>query len=821
MRWTTISIDREGTLRKTMTMSATTTAFPFRNTLSLAPLFEFWRTVEKDKTSPRAVVARQIQKRLDETPELAQPIEDLALLDQNRDLLDLMMVAIFPAALWEESIMAVSAPFNMTPFYTTPAFDRLKIFERGCPDYIKQADFTEERFDEMRALYAGQAILEQYHQVDLPKKHPMIFTLTDEETGLDKYYKFDFNTNFTTIVPHGKPKKLSQEQIEQLLAEPQNLSLWLEMMPPKNFEFQGFIVMTATEVTDQSVLSELKDDLLRKDAMASPEKVNHLQRRLRSLLLQPDLELGLICLQRDDIEGITAAKAMGRSLLLGDTGAPACPYMGKSFYAQAYEREEPLVVGDLTSCEVCTGFEHYLKELGFRTLVLAPLRYEGKLIGMLELAVPRPNAINGLLVTKLDEAISLFATAMKRTLDEQDDRVQAIIKEHYTAIHPAVEWRFQQAAQTYLDLQATDRMAQIEPVVFNDVYPLYGLSDIRNSSSMRNKAIQDDLLEQLNLAHNVIVEAAIYRPLPVLDQISFRISQYADRIDEGASTEDETTILDFLQRDVESLFDRLATFGERVKERVEVYQAALDADLGVLYKKRHDFEESVTRLNDTVSAYLNEQEVHAQEMFPHYFELFKTDGVDYNIYVGASLVAPGPLPVTNKDIELLYLRNMRLWQLMAMCGIEWELRKLKPTLKMPLDATHLILVQSVPLSIRFRMEEKQFDVDGAYNIRYEIVKKRIDKAVIQGTQERLTQPHKIAIVYSQTKDAIVYRRYLDYLKAAGYITGEIEDFDLEPMQGVYGLKALRVTVSEEAPESSFHIEPAKIQTATKKLAVSA
>ncbi len=802
-------------------MHSTTTAFPFRSTISLAPLFEFWRTVEKDKSSPRAVVARQIQKRLDESPELAQPIEDQALLDHHRDLLDLIMVAIFPPALWNESIMAVSGPFNMTPFYRTPAFDRLKIFERGCPDFIEQADFTEEHFDEMRALYAGHAILEKYYQVDMPKKHHMIFTLTDEETGLDTYYKFDFNTNFTTIVAHGKPKKLSQEQIEQLLAEPQNLPLWLEMLPPKNFEFQGFIVMTATEVTDQSVLSELKDDLLRKDAMASPEKVNHLQRRLRSLLLQPDLELGLICLQRDDIDGITAAKAIGRSLLLGDTGAPACPSMGKSFYAQAYQSEEPLVVGDLTSCEVCTGFEHYLKELGFRTLVLAPLRYEGKLIGMLELAAPRPNAINALLVTKLGEAISLFATAMKRTLDEQDDRVQATIKEHYTAIHPAVEWRFQQAAQAYLDLQATDRMAQIEPVVFNDVYPLYGLSDIRNSSSTRNKAIQDDLLEQLNLAHNVIVEAAIYRPLPVLDQISFRISQYADGIDEGASTEDETTILEFLHQDVESLFDRLATFGERVKERVEVYRAALDADLGVLYKKRRDYEESVTRLNDTVSAYLNEQEVHAQEMFPHYFELFKTDGVDYNIYVGASLSAPGPMPVTNKDIELLYLRNMRLWQLMTMCGIEWELRKLKPTLKMPLDATHLILVQSVPLSIRFRMEEKQFDVDGAYNIRYEIVKKRIDKAVIQGTQERLTQPHKIAIVYSQTKDAIVYRRYLDYLKAAGYITGEIEDFDLEPMQGVYGLKALRVTVSEEAPESSFHIEPAKIQTAIKKLGVSA
>jgi hypothetical protein len=40
-------------------------------------------------------------------------------------------------------------------------------------------------------------------------------------------------------------------------------------------------------------------------------------------------------------------------------------------------------------------------------------------------------------------------------------------------------------------------------------------------------------------------------------------------------------------------------------------------------------------------------------------------------------------------------------------------------------------------------------VDGAYDIRYEIVKKRIDKALIKGTNERATQPGKIVIVYSQ------------------------------------------------------------------------
>ena len=86
---------------------------------------------------------------------------------------------------------------------------------------------------------------------------------------------------------------------------------------------------------------------------------------------------------------------------------------------------------------------------------------------------------------------------------------------------------------------------------------------------------------------------------------------------------------------------------------------------------------------------------------------------------------------------------------------------------MPLETTNLILVQHAPLSIRFRFDEKRFDVDGAYNIRYEIMKKRIDKAVLRGTTERLTQPGKIAIVYSQGSEAAEYRDYIDYLQKLG------------------------------------------------------
>jgi hypothetical protein len=126
--------------------------------------------------------------------------------------------------------------------------------------------------------------------------------------------------------------------------------------------------------------------------------------------------------------------------------------------------------------------------------------------------------------------------------------------------------------------------------------------------------------------------------------------------------------------------------------------------------------------------------------------------------------------------------------------------RLRDQLPVPLETTHLILVQHTPLSIRFRFDEKRFDVDGAYDIRYEIVKKRIDKALVAGTDERVTQPGKIAIVYSQPAEAQEYRSYIEYLENLGYLTGDVEECALGELQGVQGLQALRVTVDLDSPK---------------------
>ncbi len=447
-----------------------------------------------------------------------------------------------------------------------------------------------------------------------------------------------------------------------------------------------------------------------------------------------------------------------------------------------------MIVEDLSTYPERSAIEDQILEKGVRNMVVAPLYYQDDLIGILELGSAVPGDLHALNTMKLREVLPLFSMAIKRSTEELNTRLQAIIKEQCTAIHPSVEWRFRQAAINWAEHRISGVISEMEPIVFDDVYPLYGVSDIRGSSRLRNAAIQDDLREHLGLAKEILELGYGHKPLPILDELAYHVGKLISQLDAGLASGDEISIIDFLHREVQPLFAHLRQFAPEMEEKIRAYEAAIDPRLGTIYRRRKDFEESVTYINEALSAYIDAEQEKAQAMFPHYFEKHKTDGVEYGIYIGASsMVADG-------QFDPLYLYNLRLWQLIVMCGVARKSEAVKTQLKVPLEMAHLILLQDLPLSVRFRLDEKRFDIDGAYNMRYEIVKKRIDKAVIKGSQERLTQPGKIAIVYSQAKEAVEYREYLDYLHASGYLTGEIEEVGLEDLDGAQGLRALRVTV---------------------------
>src|SRR5690606_11324968 len=105
---------------------------------------------------------------------------------------------------------------------------------------------------------------------------------------------------------------------------------------------------------------------------------------------------------------------------------------------------------------------------------------------------------------------------------------------------------------------------------------------------------------------------------------------------------------------------------------------SLDSKTGMFYHARKDFDQTLTVLNKKLAEILDEKQIEAQRIYPHYYERFKTDGVEHNLYIGESIVPTIPY-------DKMYLNNLRLWQLQTLCEMENEHYRIKNTLPYSLD----------------------------------------------------------------------------------------------------------------------------------------
>ena len=739
-----------------------------------------------------ALFHRQVFDEAAKAPELLNPIHDLSVLDRHRELVDVLMTEVFPPASWVTDYAAAMLPFQLKSFYCTPAFKQLVSDSKG--GVRGRINLDQDAVLSARILNAYALILRNYYNIELGFDYPIIVTTEDPETGLDRHFRLQFDRQFLEVKALGEVKSLNDQERGYLLANRADPTVLMATVPPNGFAFYGFWVLKATDVTDQEVLSSLKRDLIEKDSIASPAQFLKLQTGLRTLLRRPALRLSLAATHGDQVLLLNQGNRAASNCILARSDHRRIKDFAGSIYARAIAEAHPQVIEDLAVWSQRSGLEDALLGSGARALVVAPLYYRDELTGWLELSSPRPGDLDAMSAIKLREILPIFSIALRRALEELNSRVTSVIQASWTAIHPSVAWRFRQAALRSLE-QGEREAAAMEPIVFRNVYPLFGSADIRDSSIQRSLAIQADLIARLRLAREVVAAARDAKALPILDELSHRITRRIEQVEPDLNSGDELTMVEFLRGQVESLFDHLEPLSPTVRDRVSEYRTKITAQEGPVCQNRRGYEESVTQINNTISSYLDEEQKTAQGMCPHYFEKQCTDGVDYTIYVGASVTENG-------DFNELYLKNLRLWQLFVSCGIARRTQALQDRLRLPLETTQLILVHHAPLAVRFLVGEKRFGVDGAYNMRYEVIKKRIDKALIKGTTERLTQPGKIAIVYSQPSEAAEYSDYIDYLLARDYLSGIVEDLELDELQGVHGLRALRATVNLAGPGST-------------------
>lgn len=761
---------------------------PFRIRLSFEQIFAHWEEMAQSEQIGKAGYAKEVLRTLEEYPVLRQPIDDYSILKDYEEPIRLLLSPIFPEALASNEIKSAGLPFTNLNFNPSARF--AKILEDAGPDFeLDIRDFD----DDMMYLYACIFILNTSYGTQIDFKRPYFFDIPDKGRGITKHYRVFYNGDFATFKIVDKNFKLSKEDIRLLTNNFGNIDLWKQKIPPNTFDFEGIGILTIFDVSTDEVLSALKEELLslRPDAV-SKEILENIEAKFQTIFNIPELKFGFAYLDEDDGTMDSLNHNFSTSLIMGDL----CEVSFKEGMCEGAQEmlcnsKETMIVADIeNNIETNPLFEGLLDQ-GIKSYMMSPIMVDDKVVGILELGAPNTNELNSVVANKLQDLLPIFTVAARLGAEDYKTKLEAIVQEKFTSIHPSVSWRFFDVAEQVLIARQEGEESEIEEIVFENIYPLYGQSDIKGSSTERNLAIQSDLIEQLKLARKVLREAAKVKDLPIYQQLSHRIQQCTAGVKKGLNAGDEVGILEFLKTEVYPVFNHLQTRNPKLRQLVDDYTSVLDPELGVVYKRRKDYEQSVAMINDKIAAYIDQQQSLAQEMFPHYYEKYKTDGVEYNIYIGDALVK-------NQDFDPMYLHNLRLWQLLTMCGVENKMHQLKPHLKVPLEVASLILIHSSPLTIKFRMTEKRFDVDGAYNVRYEIVKKRIDKALVKGKNERLTLPGKIAIVYSQEKDAIEYRKYLEYLQSRNMIGPVIESLELDELQGASGLKALRVDVVYES-----------------------
>ncbi len=770
---------------------------PISMVISFDKLLKQYDAMAKSEDPFKANRAKQILEAQAPYPFLREGFTDLSLLEKHEDIIKIILQDTFTDVLSENEIKTASLPYYDLVFNSSRRFQ--KIIKEAGPDFKLKLRHMGDGID---YIMAATVILSYYYGFNLDFKRPNFYDIPDS-SGIMNHYRVLYNADYLEILPTDKAKKLSEKDVDDLLADSDNLELWKEKIPPDSFVSKGFVISNMFDVTAEQSISEIKSELIASDKRGSDTFMDDLQETFRSLFKIKDLRVGFSTYNRaqDRFEKVHGNGI--ESFILKEKENEACDMvLCASSYNKLLNTQSYFSIADVERFyKLSKQQEPYkgLHEQGIGSAIFAPIASEGELLGVLELVSDGKNRLNGVNASKLDDVMPYIVSAVVRSKIEEENLIDAIIQNECTSMHPSVRWRFQEEARKFIMDEFQGKQPAFGEIVFNDVHPLYGQIDIRGSSAARNKAVQRDLMIQLSEIEELLKAGYKVEKLPIYQELMFRVNNLIDSIKDTIYSNSEQLIFDFIQEEVNPVLKHLRSLNDQMESKVTQYESQIDPGTKSYYDHRKNYDQSVMEINNNLVALLDRRQEEAQEMFPHYFERYKTDGIEHDLYIGDSISG-------ERDYNPLYLNNLRLWQLQVMCEMENAYYNLKPNLPVKLDVASLMLVYSTSLSIRFRMDEKQFDVDGTYNARYEIIKKRIDKSYIKGTNERLTQKGKLSIVYSQRKEEQEYLRYISFLKAKGYFTNNIEIVELEGLQGVTGLKAIRAEIlytKGEAKEKTY------------------
>lgn len=543
----------------------------------------------------------------------------------------------------------------------------------------------------------------------------------------------------------------------------------LRQLNPSTYQASGTILLGGTDVTDREVTQRLIHLLLDRESILQPARFRHANELLHRLFRATDTL-------------ILTAEADTATLYL-DLNSPEWSIHTLSVDSL---QNSPLFraakQGNLCNLRMLdnqaeSSCERLLQKRGVKSLLVMPLvvksarlQASSHLLGLVAVMSQQQDAFDAIDEHHAMTLSPALTIAMRHTVNER-----------FTHIHESVRWRFEEEAER------RSLGLPMEPIIFDNVYPLYGISDIRGSSNERNRAIQQDLLAQLRLGLAIIdavcVEANHHA---FAHQYRLDLREQIAQLEQNVTVDAEVTLLRYLHKNLEAHFGFFRTCGPQSEAAIAAYETAKDVEQDCIYEARLRYDQTIHQINLSLRETWHRWQRTMQAATRHYCDVEATDGIDHMIYAGHS--------IDNRFSEF-HLRSLRYEQLQAMCDCARTAFALKAEHQTELDITHLVLIQDSTVDISHdENTERLFEVRGTRDTRYEIVKKRIDKAVDDEDRERITQPGCLTLVYSTNEEWQEYQEYLRYLEREGWIDSGIEYGAVEPLQGVTGLRFARVRV---------------------------
>ncbi|MDY0779330.1 hypothetical protein [Tenacibaculum sp. IB213877] len=689
--------------------------------------------------------------------------------------------SLFPEALSDLEIKMAGAPYNNHYVHATKAFQGVFLSENKILDlnYVNKSPAQ---------LYidACSLILSKYYQQNAQIFDDAIVVI--KNGSFKTFYKVSFIHEFASIQPQNKTIPLSNEDIALLMQNYDNIDLWKEKFPIKSYIFKGFSILNFTDITDQYYKNKLST-LLLKDGNHTIQKIESI---LKSLFKIENFSLGVSVFKLKKNKWMYSPFNTDDSLLFNPNTKEIENYYNSTIGYQLFDVFKPLIIQTSNKTYHTTENEEFLNTVAdkkLKSIVLIPQLFHNKKHAfVVELGFNNDEYLTSKQLFLIESFLPLLKINFERQLQKYDYLIDAVIQRECTAIHSSVKWKFDEAAKEFIEEQEKyGSVVDFKDIVFKDVYPLYGQIDIKSSSKKRNIAAAKDFILHFNVLDKLLDNLNEKHLLINYKYLKRNIKKLKKELNIKIDAQLESTIHEFLNEYAHpTLIDYLKNYEKDSHEILSYFEKLDDTDSVYYYRKNYD--KTVNVINKRLATFLDTKQQEAQLIHPHLFERYKTDGVEHNIYIGSSI---------NEDIKFKpeHLEKLRLWQLRTMCQMERFFNDNKHQYPVSLEMASMILVYNKTLDIRFRKDEKLFDVDGSYNVRYQVMKSRIDKAFIKNTEERITQPGKITIMFDHTDVEELYRKFINILQQENLLKDEVELLEVEQLRGISSLQALRVSIA--------------------------